>query len=143
MDDDPEPKQPKKRIPSKRPTLQREKSEEEVLPRDVIADAKVLMELEGKWKTLTQTLRHRDLALGFILIIYALLLTATVVIIFFQGFGFHGFKLGDAFLNWLGGATIAEVAVIAGVVFRSLFKSERNDSPSQRNSDNPAKPHHE
>jgi hypothetical protein len=64
---------------------------------------------------------HRDLALGFTA--YGLLLVSTLVIIFFQGFKFHGFQVESSFLNWLGGATIAQIAIIAGAVYRSLFKA--------------------
>jgi hypothetical protein len=81
-----------------------------------------------------QAIRHRDWALAFVFINYTLLLVATMVIIFFQGFNFHGFKLESGFLNWLGGATIAEVATLAGVVIRSLFKAEhttKRDSSSK------------
>jgi hypothetical protein len=102
--------------------LSREKTEEPSLPIGILEEVK---EVE-------QRRRHRDQALAFILINYTLLLASTVVIIFFQGFNYRGFKLDTAFLNWLGGATIAEVAVIAGVVFRSLFGPDRAEKPSPR-----------
>jgi hypothetical protein len=70
-----------------------------------------------------QKLDHRQITLWFLLVVYSLLLASTLVIIFFQGFKYHGFQLESGFLRWLGGATIAEVAVIAGFVYRSLFQS--------------------
>lgn len=75
-----------------------------------------------EWVSEAQIISHRDWALGFLLSAYGLLLVSTLVIIFFQGFTFRGFHLEPAFLNWLGGATITQVALIAAAVYRSLFK---------------------
>lgn len=84
---------------------------------DVLTDGKFSFIEEGE----RQKLAHRDRAFWFILWVYAGVLVATFGIIFLQGFSVGGFKLDQAFLNWLGGATITEVAAIAALVFRAIF----------------------
>ncbi len=57
----------------------------------------------------------------FIYSTFALILVFTMTMIAFQGFSFYDFKLPDDFLNWLGGAAIGEVAILAGIFYRYLF----------------------
>jgi len=58
----------------------------------------------------------------FLLWAYGFLLLATVAIIFLQGFQLGGFKLPDAFLKWLGVATIGEMGGLLVMAFRTFFK---------------------
>ena len=64
----------------------------------------------------------RERAAAFLFKAYAGLLTATVLIIFLQGFQLWGFKLEAGFLHWLGAATIGEVAGLAALVYGALFR---------------------
>ena len=64
----------------------------------------------------------RERAASFLFKAYVGLLTATVLIIFLQGFQLWGFKLETGFLNWLGAATIGEVAGLAALVYGALFR---------------------
>jgi hypothetical protein len=64
----------------------------------------------------------RERAASFLFKAYTGLLTATILIIFLQGFQLWGFKLDVGFLNWLGAATIGEIAGLAALVYGSLFK---------------------
>lgn len=64
----------------------------------------------------------RERAVTFLFTVYGGLLASTVIIIFLQGFHWGGFNLDPGFLNWLGGATIGEVAGLASLVYGALFK---------------------
>ena len=64
----------------------------------------------------------REHAASFLFKAYAGLLASTVLIIFLQGFQLWGFQLDAGFLNWLGAATIGEVAGLAALVYGALFK---------------------
>jgi hypothetical protein len=64
----------------------------------------------------------RERAITFLFTAYGGLLASTVIIIFLQGFHLGGFNLDSGFLNWLGGATIGEVAGLAGLVYGALFR---------------------
>ncbi|ETX08554.1 MAG: hypothetical protein ETSY2_04710 [Candidatus Entotheonella gemina] len=64
----------------------------------------------------------RERAASFLSKAYAGLLASTVLIIFRQGFHLWGFQLDAKFLNWLGAATIGEVAGLAALVYGALFK---------------------
>lgn len=66
----------------------------------------------------------RETAIKFLLIIYAGALICTFLIYFFQGFHYAGFNLEYRLLRWLGGATIGEIAVLAMLVYGSLFRRE-------------------
>lgn len=66
----------------------------------------------------------QERAVMFLFISYGGLLLATVVIIFLQGFKVYGFQLETSLLRWLGGATVGEVAGLALLVYKALFKSE-------------------
>ena len=64
----------------------------------------------------------RERAVTFLFTAYGGLLASTVIIIFLQGFHLWGFNLESGFLNWLGGATIGEVAGLASLVYGALFR---------------------
>jgi hypothetical protein len=64
----------------------------------------------------------REHAASFLFKAYAGLLASTVLIIFLQGFHLWGFQLDAGFLNWLGAATIGEVAGLAALVYGALCK---------------------
>jgi hypothetical protein len=81
-----------------------------------------LFEAEQKEAKHIRTMR--GIATIFTLVAYAVLSTFTMTVIFFQGFKFHGFELEPGFLNWLGGATIGEIGVLAGLVYNFLFKKK-------------------
>ncbi len=60
-------------------------------------------------------------ALSFIQWIYGWLLFATFLVIFLQGFKVWGFQLDPSFLQWLGAATVGEVASLAILIYKALF----------------------
>ena len=68
-------------------------------------------------------IRMRGVAFLYILLIYGLLIVATITAIFFQGFNWFGFKLDTALLKWLGAAILGEVAGIAVTVYGALFRN--------------------
>jgi len=73
-----------------------------------------------------QALSHialKDKAVNFLVIAYGGLLASTVIIIFLQGFQLWGFNLDQDFLNWLGVATVGEVAGLAALVYGALFRA--------------------
>lgn len=51
-------------------------------------------------------------------------LAATFGIILLQGFGLWGFHLEAGFLNWLGAATVGEMAGLFAIVVKSTFPSD-------------------
>jgi len=68
---------------------------------------------------------HRRTAMTFLFWMYGFALASTITIIFLQGFRLGGFQLDAAFLNWLGGATVGEIGILAGMVYGGLFKQRR------------------
>ncbi len=71
------------------------------------------------------TIKLRKGAVKFIYITYGLVLAFTMTVIMFQGFTYKDFKLPDAFLHWLGGATVGEVAGLAFLAFKFLFSRDK------------------
>jgi len=61
-------------------------------------------------------------ALHFLYWTYGFMLTATMLIIFLQGFRFGGFNLDASFLKWLGAVTLGEVGGLAATVYGALFR---------------------
>ena len=71
--------------------------------------------------TLLQTraeIRIRSQASRFLAKAFGFSLTATFGIIMVQGFHVWGFTLSETFLNWLGVATIGQVAGLLSMVWR-------------------------
>ena len=66
----------------------------------------------------------RQNAVKFLFWAYGGLLLCTMTVIFFQGFKVYGFALEQQFLNWLGAATIGEVAGLAYLVYGALFRKK-------------------
>ena len=64
----------------------------------------------------------RQRGFNFLLWVYGGLLACTVAIFFLQGFGVWGFRLDDTLLQWLGGATVGEIAGLLALVYGFLFK---------------------
>lgn len=62
------------------------------------------------------------IAIRFLLGTYLLLILSTLSIIFLQGFHYKNFDIDDKFLQWLGGATIGEVAGLLALVYGALFR---------------------
>ena len=63
----------------------------------------------------------REQIVTFLLWAYGLSLACTFVLFFLQGFQVGGFNLPESILKWLGGAMIAEVAGLLGLVIGALF----------------------
>jgi hypothetical protein len=74
--------------------------------------------------TAFHTMDLQKQAVRFLFVAYGGLLASTMAVIFLQGFHFGGFQLDQTFLNWLGGATIGEVAGLAALVYGALFKNK-------------------
>jgi hypothetical protein len=72
---------------------------------------------------LTSDLASRRTIVLFLLWAYGLLVASTLLIFFLQGFGLWRFKLDGSTLNWLGAATIGEIAGLLTVTIKSLFPS--------------------
>ena len=66
----------------------------------------------------------RRFALRFLLFLFFLCVTATFIIILLQGWKAWGFNLPIEFLQWLGGAIIAELAAIIGTAITAIFKGD-------------------
>lgn len=64
----------------------------------------------------------REKMINFLFQMYRFLVFSTVGIIILQGFNLWGFNLDPDFLRWLGGATIGEIGILAGVAYRALFR---------------------
>jgi hypothetical protein len=45
-------------------------------------------------------------------------IAGTFLVILLNGFGLWGFHLTESFLNWLGGATIGQVAALLAMIIR-------------------------
>lgn len=58
----------------------------------------------------------------FLLRAFGLLLFATMMVFFLQGFHFCGFTLDHDILMWLGAATIGEIGGLLTIAFRSSFR---------------------
>ncbi len=63
-------------------------------------------------------------AMNFLYAAYGGILLFTMSIIYLQGFKIWGFHLEPEFLHWLGGATVGEVAGLAVLAYRFLFKKK-------------------
>jgi hypothetical protein len=63
-------------------------------------------------------IRLRAQAFCFLRRAFGFSLVTTFGIIFLQGFHLWGFQLSDAFLNWLGGATVGQVAGLFAMVVK-------------------------
>lgn len=61
----------------------------------------------------------RATATWFMLGLFGLSVVTTFAIIVFKGMGYLNYP--DAFLNWLGGATIGEMATFLGFIMKYLF----------------------
>jgi hypothetical protein len=79
---------------------------------------------ELKKKQVESDIGLREKMIAFLFWMYGFLLVSTVVIIFLQGFKVKGFSLNLGFLHWLGGATIGEIGILAGITYRALFKRD-------------------
>lgn len=66
-------------------------------------------------------LSQQDRIINFLLAAYGLLLLATMVIFFLQGFHGWGFSLDTALLKWLGGATVGEIAGLLTITLHAVF----------------------
>ena len=75
------------------------------------------------WVT-TVTTEQQVKVINFLLWAYGGLLTATMLIFFFQGFRLWGFSLDVVLLRWLGGATVGEIAGLLTLTFRAIFRSK-------------------
>jgi hypothetical protein len=64
----------------------------------------------------------RRKTVGFLQKAYGFSLLMTFTIIFFQGFNVGGFKLSDSFLQWLGVATVGQVAGLFAMAIRKPRK---------------------
>ena len=62
--------------------------------------------------------RVRTESAAFLRKAFAFSLLMTFGAIFFQGFQLWGFHLSETFLNWLGGATVGQVAGLFAMVLR-------------------------
>jgi hypothetical protein len=70
-----------------------------------------------------RTLDLRDTAFGRCLWIHVSVLILTSIIILLQGWHIHQFNLPDAFLHWLGAATIGENAAFLYLMVRFVFST--------------------
>ena len=66
----------------------------------------------------------RQRGFSFLLWAYGGLLVCTMAIFFFQGFGVWNFKLDPTLLQWLGGATVGEIAGLLALVYGFLFRRD-------------------
>jgi hypothetical protein len=57
----------------------------------------------------------------FLLTAYGILLAATMPIFYFQGFRMGGFHLELSTLNWIGGATVGQIAGLATLTWKAVF----------------------
>jgi len=72
----------------------------------------------------------RRTMISFLLWAYGGLLACSMVIFFLQGFHLWGFALEISTLNWLGAATVGEIAGLLTIAMRFLFESKRSPQPS-------------
>jgi hypothetical protein len=75
-------------------------------------------------KETLSNIEMRQNAMTFLFCAYGSLLLSTMTVIFLQGFKAYGFALDQNFLNWLGAATIGEVAGLALLVYGALFRKK-------------------
>lgn len=68
-------------------------------------------------ETTLSTLRMRERLLTVLLICFTFVIVSTITIFFLQGFEVYGFNLDRAILQWLGAATIGEVA---GLIYLTI-----------------------
>ena len=80
---------------------------ENLTPTEFIKHAKVMSDIQVRERTV-EFLRR---ALGWSI-------AATFILIFLQGFGVGGFNLSESFLNWLGGATVAQIGGLLVMAYK-------------------------
>jgi len=74
-----------------------------------------------------RTLKMREVIVWCMLGIFGFLILMTTVFFLFQGFHLWGFSLPESLLQWLGGATIGEVAGLIALSITSFLKKEETD----------------
>jgi len=60
----------------------------------------------------------------FLLRAYGVLLAATLLIFFLQGFALWGFHLEETTLHWIGAATVGQTAGLLALAIRSIFRGK-------------------
>jgi hypothetical protein len=83
-----------------------------------------------EWQTVANTqsnIEARERIVKFLLRSYGGLLAATVLIYLLQGFQLWKFSLASSTLNWLGAATIGEIAGLLTITIRYLFPPQTPD----------------
>ena len=84
-------------------------------------------ELQIKTWVARQATRHQKRIVDFLLRAYGGVLIATILIILLQGFKVWGFSLEPSFLNWLGGATIGELAGLLALAVGAVFPRHKSE----------------
>jgi hypothetical protein len=70
-----------------------------------------------------RTLKMREVLLKSLLSMYAFLIVCTMVIFFLQGFHIGNFDLEISLLQWLGGATVGEIAGLIGLTITYYLRA--------------------
>lgn len=65
----------------------------------------------------------QNLLVCFFMFIFVASVASTFTIFFLHGFKVKGFQLPVSLLNWLGGATIGQIAGLGLIIYKSLFPS--------------------